>query len=1795
MGSGASKREAAERQSALDALKQQNSLLQSQLDAAAASEKRSQDLLLQSREKAKQLEDALANAKELAARAAKAPIPIHAEVKMASPRAGLGANVSAPPSDDVSMGPQPAKVLPASNVAKAAPIKVVPPINTAAATLAAKSGSSSSFSNLATASLSSRGAVTARRQLLHSVPSAVPSGLSERLISFPLVSNRIDDSFSSDLRRFSVSMDQHLQRMFSLKLQVIDVFGGASGSNGISAPELRMFVHLFMRCHPHCVIFLSDAPSSRPSPNTSAAWDPECSVQSTAFFTTVSKSDGLNDVISSIQSVKPPSVLEVALFLSRLFSNQNSCLLVPQEPSQALSDYVRQISDTAESLSIRPQKYIERSHIFKILEAEVLKWAAAFPRISNLAPLWAESHLCRAYGRIYPESIVALAAPFERALSAALEFGSNKIALIVSDAVDCDIALAAALSSKKNKVSAIQVPFLRCAAMDSCYRSCATLLQTIITASSDDQNSNSIDLACRSLSASPPSLGEVVRMPQLQQQDSKQRIVVLCEQCSSEARRFTNVTLSPGTTIVCVVSAADAQVQPMLGWKPIPCSFLAGYERGSILQVLASFGFVISGSALSALPPKISCNAAHVAIQHARACAALALPTSCLGEVLVLSEFSDLLIPVIRFIESVIDVTCSFGPLKNVVFDVILICSLSWHGPSYQFILQFTGSVPFHLNMLLQLLDGFIIQVCGYYCVSSESLFRYFQNRFLKQPTESQRLHRSLFDFYFALGFTSQDAAMEMLYHSCACGSSSAILQVISSFELLILLATSTARQFLLEFLERAQSVLGTQVRSSILESCSSFVPSAKASDIDDASLHQMKGMAGNLSWAEALVFLQYCNPERARCCCFFLLHESGLGAPLFNSLQFDPDSVRVDVKMMMSSCKLLVKLTGNGSAGDVVPDVNAFYRNVSCPWLFGPVCIRALSLDAVAAAALLRSLKPFLLLFQTDLSKTVYLQPSLCLFYAKIALRIGDAETSRNALQIIQNDVITWCELHLGPVHPFTVSAYAIRALHLMIIASVSDAASSIKQAVSAMRAISSVPFESKVLSDAISLPMIPNAPQSSEFSFSKEESSCKDAAAYLLRGEWCWRVACVDVARASAALLMYRGESVDALPLLAYCRSSCWSMHWDDSVGSLSVPSLSLFLAFSSGRLDVALEQIKQDKASDDIAVDVKMWSGEMQTLDPVAVADGASVSWRSRVLSLLALCGDMDSASFKQIHSQNIQAIQISSSSNNTVDAALYLVHAACACVIVLQQLDVKEYAHASAVISRQFGSRHVFCILAQLAHAVAMLSAGSVSGAQQAFASLDGLLHSNMYPYSSCLFMMYCSMMSFWTSIPSLFALAEASALHLLSQTSNAHHPVLIFSVSSFALSASALGKTSAVSGIVRQIANVQTESSAPITRADALPSPLHQLCKFACSAAHSFAFGTAATHQSKHPVPPQLKLNSAVSMSSAMHWWCQRHGGIHSESDAASLAFRSCFQDKATNIFSLFSASVYLSGTIFSFNQADMKLYIGMVESFSSYMHDSKQDPGGILQALVLNIQAHIAISNNDTEAQQSLLARSFPDASSSNHADTVFAVCSIGRARLYNSATCNIQAVDCARFLMDLKHLSFDMQLECCWVIVEAAKDCSDLSLLRSSLSSLEILMKSASESDTIFRTVYNCCCCVIYASEDKFAAADQALSNAKSTISAVSDKFSFSLHLLYFFTSCGAFMYQLRHSYQMALQAYVSLQTIFPDNHRCTLVASMYALEMQVILSSASAVSLSPKLDALTSSCAMIIGKYSL
>ena len=501
------------------------------------------------------------------------------------------------------------------------------------------------------------------------------------------------------------------------------------------------------------------------------------------------------------------------------------------------------------------------------------------------------------------------------------------------------------------------------------------------------------------------------------------------------------------------------------------------------------------------------------------------------------------------------------------IYDVIWLCSLSWHGPCFHSILQFTGAAPFHLTMLLQLLDGFLIQACGFYSVSSESLFRYFQTRFLKQPTESQRLHKSLFDFYWAIGFTSHDASLELLHDSCACGSSSAILQVIGSFELLVLLATSTSRPFLLQFLERAQSVLGSQVRSSILESCSAFIPSSKSAAVDDASLHPLKGMAGNLSWAEALVFLEYCSSERARCCCFLLLHESGLSAPPMSALQLDAASTRVDSKMILLACSLLVHLTGKGSTDAMMPEIDTFNHNVNCPWLFGPVCIRALSLDPAASAALLRALKPFLLLFQTDLSKSVFMQPSVCLFYAKIALSLADAEVSRNALQIIQNDVITWCELHLGPVHPFTVSAYALRALHLMIIASVADAASSIKQAVSAMRCIGSVPFESKVLADAIALPLIPNAPQSSEFSFSKQESSCQDAAAYLLRGEWCWRVACVDVARACAALLMYRGESSDALPLLAYCRATFWSTFWDDSVGPLSVPSLSSFLAFSRG----------------------------------------------------------------------------------------------------------------------------------------------------------------------------------------------------------------------------------------------------------------------------------------------------------------------------------------------------------------------------------------------------------------------------------------------------------------------------------------------------------------------------------------------------------------------------------------------------------------------------------------------------
>ena len=1797
MGSGASKKDtAALNDTALNALKEQNSALQSQLNAASISEKRSQELLIASNQKAKQLEEALAHAKDLAAR----------NVKVVSPRVGV--NIPSPRGDEASFHPQSAQLEVASKTGKmasprvvlnattprvsavhAVPSKFVPPINTAAAAPSIKVGSSSSFSNLAAASLSSRGAVTARNQLLRSVPGATPSMLSERLISVPLVSNRIDDSFSTELLRFASSLQQRLQREFSLKLQIVDVFGGRSGFGAISAPELRMFVHFVLRCHPHCIMLLSDADASRATSNARSPCDIECSVLPTAFFTTVSHADGLNDIISSIQSAKPSSILEVALFTSRLFNSKRSCLLAPQKPSPVITDYVLQVLELAEAASVLPQQYLDRPAIFRLIEADILKWAASFPPISNLAPLWTESHLCRAFGRVFPEALSALAAPFDRLLTSALEFGSSKIALIVSDAIDCDVALAAALFGKKGKFTAIQVPFLRSAAMDTCYRNCASLLQTIVAACSDDQNDSGMGLAARSLSTSPPSLGEVVWMPQLQRKDSTQHIIVLSESLSSEARRFTNVTLSPGTAVVCMISAADAQVQPMLGWKLIPCSFLAGYERSSILQVLASFGFVFAGSAVSALPSKISCNAAHVAIQHARSCAALALPTSCLGEILMLTDSSDILVPVVLFIESVVDVTLSSGPLKNLFFDVLLLCSLSWRGPSYQFMLQFTGCAPFHLNMLLQILDGFIIQACGLYCIASEILAKYFQHRFLKQPTESQRFHKSLFEFYWAIVFTSQDAALEVLYHSCASGSSSSIMQVIGSFDLLILLASSTARPFLLSFLERAEASLGSQVRSGVIASCEAFLPSTKSSAINDASQDSIKGMAGNLSWADAQQFLEFCTADRARCCCFFLLHESCIAAPSFSSLKFDTASGRADGKMILLSCSLLNFFLSKGNDGVIVPDLAQFSCNVYLPWLFGPVCLRMLSLDAVSNAAHLLALRPFLSLCQSDMNKPVYMQPSLFLFYARIALSLGDAELSRNAIQMLQNDVISWCELHLGPVHPFTVSAYALRSLHLMIIASVSDAASSIRQAISALRSIDSVPFESKVLSDAISLPLVPNSSKSAEFTFSKDDSTSKDAVAYLLRGEWCWRIACIDVARASAALLMYRGESSDALPLLAYCRSSCWSINWDDSLGSLSVPSLSLFLAFSSGRLDLAMQQIKIDKVvsiSDDIALDVRLWAGDIQSLDgALAGQSGSSISWRFRVLSLMPLCSDTNSALFKQLHIQNMQALQASIGQNGMVDAALYLVHAACACLIISQELDVAAFAQASAVISRQYGSRHVFCILAQLAHAVALLSSGSISGARQVFSTTDGLLQSSMYPYSSCLFLMYCSIMSYWASIPSLCSLAEASVLHLSSQISNANHPVLLYSISSFVSCAAALGKVDAVSEIVRQISNVHTESASAIG-SETQPSSMQQICSVVCSAANSFASGAVIAYQSKYKSALQLRLDSASFLSSAMHWWCQRHSGIHVGSDVAILALRACFEGKVTNALSLFAASVYLSGTIFSSIQTEISNLREVIELSHQRRQDAEPESGGILPALFLHAQVDTAISNGDVEAQGMLLVRAGAHAHTTNRIDNAVATSSIAIARIHCNRTSYFHALGATRVFADAKCMSFDIQLEWCLVVVEAATDCSDLLLIRTCLRCLETLKQTASDSDVIFQIIYNCCCCMIFASEDKFVAAQQALSCAKTLSASVSEQASLPVKLQYLLLCSSACMYQLRRSYQLAHECYVGLQSIYPDTHDLTISASVNALEMQIVLSDLPAGVLVSKLDALSSLC---------
>jgi len=1792
MGSGASKKETAFNETALKALKEQNSALQSQLAAAAASEKLSQDLLIESQKKAQQLEEALARVKDLAPK-----------VKIASPTEGL--NIPSPRGDDILIH-QSTKLNVKSNAGKlasprdilsapsprvsAVPVasKLVPPINTAAAAPSSKIGSSSSFSNLAAASLSSRGAVTARNQLLRSVPGAIPSMPSERLISIPLVSNRVDESFSSELFRFASSLHQRLQRECSLKLQIVDVFGGRSGLGAISAPELRLFVHFVLRCHPHCIMLLSDAGASRATPNASSSCDVECSVLPTAFFTTVSHSDGLNDIISSIHSVKPSSILEVALLTSRIFNSQRSCLLVPQKSSPLLSEYVLRVLELAEAATVLPQQYLDRPAIFRLIEADILKWAAAFPPISNLAPLWAESHLCRAYGRAFPEAFSALAAPFDRSLSSALEFGSNKIALVVSDAIDCDIALAAALFGKKSKLTAIQVPFLRCAAMEVCYRNCASLLQTIIAACSDDQNDSGIALASRSLSTSPPSLGEVVWMPQLQRKDGKHHIIVLSESLSSEARRFTNVSLAPGTAVVCIVSATDAQAQPMLGWKLIPCSFLAGYERASILQVLAAFGFVLAGSAVSALPPKISCNAAHVAIQHARSCAALALPTTCLGEILMLTDSADIMVHVVLFIESIVDVTRSTGPLKNTFFDVLLLCSSSWHGPSYQFLLQFTGSVPFHLNMLLQILDGFIIQACGFYCIASEMLARYFQNRFLKQPTESQRLHRTLFEFYWAMGLTSQDAALEVLYHSCASGNTGSILQVIGSFELLILLASSTARPFLLRFLERAEAILGSQIRSSIIASCEAFLPSAKAFAVDEKSMDCIKGMAGNLSWTEAQLFLEFCNSDRARCCCFFLLHESCIAAPPCSSLQLDPTNSRVDGKIISLSCSLIDFFLSKGNVGSILPNLSQFSCNVYLPWLFGPVCLRALSLDAVSKSGHLLALKSFFPLCQFDLNKPVYAQPSLFLFYARIALSLADPEASRNALHLLQNEVISWCELHIGPVHPFTVSAYALRSLHLMVVASVSDAASSIRQAISAMRSIDSVPFESKVLSDAISLPLISNSPKSAEFTFSKEDSRSKDTVAYLLRGEWCWRIACIDVARASAALLMYRGESSDALPLLAYCRSSCWSNHWDDSFGSLSVPSLSLFLAFSSGRLDLAMHQIKIDtifSTSDDIALDVRLWTGEVNLLDDLVGQSGISIAWRFRVISLIPLCHDANVASLKQLHGQNMQALQNSSSQNGIVDAALYFVHAACACLIVTQELDVTGCAQASAVIARQYGSRHVYCILAQLVHAVSLLLSGSISGARQVFSTLDGLLQPNMYPYSSCLFLIYCSIMSYWTSVSTLYSLAEASMLHLLSQITNANHPVLLYSIASFVSSAAALGKVSTVSGIVRQISNIQTSSAAAIG-SDTSPSSMQHMCNVMCSSANAFVLGAVSAHESKHKSPLQLNLHSASFVSSAIHWWCQRHSGIQVDSDVAVSALRSCFQVKVMDSLSLFAASVYFSGTLYSSVQKEVEHLREIIELSNQLRQDAEQESGGTLTALFLHIQVDNALSNGDFEAQEILLVRARAHASISSQFDNAVATSFIAIARIYCHRTSFLQALDTIRVFADAKCMTFDVQLEWCWFVVEAAKDCSDLPLIRTCLRCLEALKHIASDSDIIFHIVYNCCCCIISSSEDKFAAANDALSCAKALCASVSDQSCLPVKFQYFVMCSSACMYQMRRSYQLAHQSYVDLQSMFPETHEYSITASVCALEMQIALSVLPAGSLISKLDVLSSLC---------
>lgn len=1793
MGSGASKRDAADREAALNALKDRNSALQSQLNAAAESEKRSHAMLLESQAKAKQLEEDLARSKELASKLVAETAASRDSVQIPS----IGLNASSPrgialPNSTATKAESAPNT--GSSSGASAHAKLVPPLNTAAVPQLAKVASSSSFSNLAAASLSSRGAVTARRQLLRSVPSASPAVLSERLISIPFFSNRVDDSFAAALRDFACFLDQRLQRQYSVKVQIVDVFGGRAGSGGISAPELRLFIHIFMRCHPHCIMLLSDSAPSRATLSSSSTSDVECSILSTAFFKTVSKSDGLNDIISSVQSAKLSSILEVALFMCGLFSNHCCCWLTPQTLSPDFSQYAQQISNIAESASVRPQFYSDRSSIFQLIETNILKWVAAFPCISNLAHLWAEAHLCRAHVHAFPEALSLLAAPFERALTSALEFGSNKIALIVSDAVDIDIALSASLSSKKGKFSAVMVPFLRCAAMESCYQNCASLLQTIMISSSDEESGSC--LASRSLSALPPCLGEVVCAPQAQHRDSLQRLIVLSESLSSEARRFTNVSLSPKTTVVCVVSAADAQAQPMLGWKLIPCSFLAGYDRSSILHILASFGFVLSGSALSGLPPKISCIAAHVAVQHARACAALSLGTSCLGEILVRSEFHDVLIPVILFIESIVDVTRSSGPLKHMIFDLLLLCSLSWRGASYHTILQFTGSAPFHVNMLLQLLDGFVIQACGLYCISSETIFRFFRNRFLKQTTELQRLHRVLFDFYWATGFSSQDAALEMLHQSCACASSSAILQLIGSFELLILLASSTSRPYLLKFLERAQATLGPQARTCILESCNAFLPSAKSSAVDDASFDLLKGMAGNLSWADALMFLEYCTSERAKCCCYFLLHESCLGAPPSSSLvQFDTASTRADIRMMLLSCTLLEHLTSKRDTQIKLPALDSFGHIIDVPWLFGPVCIRALSLDSTSNSTLLRSLKPFLLLFQTDVSSSVYKLPSVCLFYAKVALILADVETSRYALQVLQNDVISWSELHLGAVHPFTVSAYAVRALHLIIITSVSDAASSIKHAIYAMRSVDYVPFESKALSDAISLPFVPNAPKGTEFTFSKAEPLGQDAAAYLLRGEWCWRVACVDVARACAALLMYLGESSDALPLLAYCKSSCWSMIWDDSVGPLCVPSLSLFLAFSSGRLDLAMQQIKNEKgiaASDDIAKDVRMWTGDLRSLEPPGSAENSSASWRYRSMSLLASFGDIDAPSFKAIHAQNLHVLQNSSSSDGSVDASLYLVHSACACVAVFAELDVKAFAHASAVISRQYGSRHVFYVLAQLAHAVAALSAGSVTGAQQIFSSLDGSLHPSTYPYTSCLFMIYCSMMSYWTSIPSLCSLAEASAMHLLSQISNTTHPVFLYSVSAFVLCSSAFGKVGAVSGIARLLmTSAQTDASASLIRSDPSLSSMQLICSFSCSAAISFSTGSVAAYVSKYPTAPQLKMSAADFASSSMQWWCQRHSGIQAgDSEAASSAVHDCFQNKVMDPFSLFGVCVYLSGPTYICAQSEAHRLSQMVDSFFRRRSNSEHDSVGTLYVLVFSLQVHIAISNCDIDAQDALLIRS--NSFSDGQPDDVPAALYVAVARLHCNDTRYIQAVDTVRMFADASCMSFDTQLEWCYVICDAAKECSELPLLRSCLHSLETLKKSASESDIIFQVVFSCCCCIIFATEDKFAAAEHAISDAKVLHASVCDRFHLSLHIKYLIFHSDAYMFQVRHSYQLALEAYTNLQLIFPKTHQLTSIAEVYALEMQIILFDLPADKLDAKLETLCLSCKRFSGE---